>query len=55
MTSSFGFLHFVVVKCSDISEEPSTSILKVRDLVQVDGEEIWMKKCVRYILQSEGI
>jgi hypothetical protein len=26
----FGFQHFVVIKCSDVSEESTASIFKVR-------------------------
>jgi len=48
MTCSFGFLHYVTVKCSDISDQP-TSILKLRGLVQADGEAIQRKKCISYI------
>lgn len=48
MTCSSGFLHYVTVKCSDISEQP-TSIFMVSGLVQADGEVIQRKKCISYI------
>jgi hypothetical protein len=46
---SFGFLHWVVFKYSNILEEHTASVLMVTELILVDSEVIWKKMCVGYI------
>ena len=36
----FGFLHLIMVKCFEISEEHTASVFRVNELVQVDAEVI---------------
>jgi len=45
----FGFLDYVVIKCSDISEEHSSSVLKVTELVKLDALPC---RCWHYILTN---
>jgi len=45
----FGILDCVVIKCSDISEEHSTSILKVSELVKLDALP---SRCRHYIFTN---
>jgi len=47
--SSCGFLHNVLVKFTDVSEERIASIFRVSKLVQVEGEEMQRKKSAGYV------
>jgi hypothetical protein len=42
--SYFGFMHTVVVKCSDVSEELTASIFTLNEMGQVVANEILTKK-----------
>jgi hypothetical protein len=39
----FGFLHGVLVKCSDVSEEHNAVVFRVMELVWLDAEFIQKK------------
>jgi len=49
MWSSCGFLHSVVVKFPDASEEQIASIFRVTKLVQMKTEEMCGKKSAGYV------
>lgn len=53
--SYFGFLHHVVIKCSDVSEKHTAFIFSVTDLGQVDAEEIQRNQSVNYIGLFEDV
>lgn len=47
--SSCGFLHSVVVKFTDASEERIASIFRVTKLIQMEAEEMYGKKSAGYV------
>jgi hypothetical protein len=53
--SSFGFLHDVVDKHTDVSEERTASIFRINELVKVDYELIQWKKCVSFVGSVQGV
>ena len=46
---SFGFLHDVVAKCTDVSEERTACIFRVTELVKVNALVIQWNQCVSCI------
>jgi len=52
---SFGFLHDVVAKCTDVSEECTAFIFRVTNLVKVKAEVIEWNKCVGCVRIVEDI
>jgi hypothetical protein len=46
---SYSILHYVMVKCSNVSKECNASTVKVTKLVQLDAEMRRVKKRVSYM------
>jgi len=48
----FWVLHDVVI---NVLEEHTSSIFTVTELVKMDAEMLWSKKCVSYVGQFDGL
>jgi len=53
LLSFLEFLHCVVVKCSNVSEECAASVFRV--IVDLDNEVVWRKECDSYICRLESV